>query len=327
MAKAPTSVSIAKIHGNPAIGAAAAQIVALINSRPGSPREDEIAAIIASVATSGSSGPAGEVSAAGAPAPVIDGHLEEWCRVVGEFLAKINSGDVNMKDKETAELHDRVIATSIAIWARPVRSWNDILMRAMVAGYWNIESDFEIAQGDQTMSLDERSIAYLMRGIMDLGGLSFDCDGRLLPVQQRDGRVAALPSSSEHRWQATPLGAEWLALEAELFRAVAVSDVQPDDPTYERGQTAVEAIHDRVAACATRIWAMPVTNLRDAVIRVTMCGALAEHFSDQTNGYSGDGTLLPLEFLKPETRPAVCDDSAIAHLLDACRQLVALWST
>ena len=140
MAKAPTSVSIAKIHGNPAIGAAAAQIVALINSRPVSPRKDEIAAIIASVATSGSSSPAGEMSAAGAPAPVIDGHLEEWCRVVGEFLAKINSGDVNMKDKETAELHDRVIATSIAIWARPVRSWNDILMRAMVAGYWTLKA-------------------------------------------------------------------------------------------------------------------------------------------------------------------------------------------
>jgi hypothetical protein len=46
-------------------------------------------------------------------------------------------------------------------------------------------------------------------------------------MQQGDGRVAALPSSSEHRWQATPLGAEWLALEAELFKAVAASDVQP----------------------------------------------------------------------------------------------------
>jgi hypothetical protein len=44
---------------------------------------------------------------------------------------------------------------------------------------------------------------------------------------------------------------------------------------------------------------------------------------------TSDGSLLPLAFLDPETlalndRPAVCDDSAIAHLPDACRQLVAL---
>jgi hypothetical protein len=47
MAKATASLTTPAIQHNPAVATATAEIVALINSRPASPRQDEIAAIIA----------------------------------------------------------------------------------------------------------------------------------------------------------------------------------------------------------------------------------------------------------------------------------------
>jgi hypothetical protein len=67
-------------------------------------------------------------------------------------------------------------------------------------------------------------------------------------------------------------------------------------------------------------------------MQVLIRGAIAEHFAGQVDGYTGDGTRLPLIYLDREElvrgeRPPVCDDSAIAHLLDAIRQLADLWTT
>ena len=67
-------------------------------------------------------------------------------------------------------------------------------------------------------------------------------------------------------------------------------------------------------------------------MQVIIRGAIAEHCANQVDGYTGDGTRPPLDYLDPkalvrEGRGPVCDDSAFAHLLDAIRQLADLWTT
>jgi len=119
---------------------------------------------------------------------------------------------------------------------------------------------------------------------------------------------------------------------AKNFCAVEELVDDPDDPRCVASEAATDAASDRLDACVQRIWATRATNIYDAIIQVLIRGAIAEHFSNQTDGYSGDGTRLPLEFLDPQElvrcqRPPVCDDSAIAHLLDAVRQLNDLWTT
>jgi hypothetical protein len=89
------------------------------------------------------------------------------------------------------QLYAPVVAASNAIWVKPVRTFADIVMRAIVASYWNASRDLVDYDGPAypddvlardppiTTRLDVASIAYLMRGIMDLAGIEFDVDGRL----------------------------------------------------------------------------------------------------------------------------------------------------
>jgi hypothetical protein len=72
------------------------------------------------------------------------------------------------------------------------------------------------------------------------------------------------------RWQDTPLGAEWLALEAELYKITEEKDLLPDDPGYDRAQAEVDAVRDRVEAFVLRIWETRATTLRDAIHRTAM---------------------------------------------------------
>jgi hypothetical protein len=132
------------------------------------------------------------------------------------------------------------------------------------------------------------------------------------------------------RRQDTPMGREWLTLEGEKFWAVEALPEDFDDPRQEAAEAANDAASDRLDACVQCIWATRPTSINDAVMQVLIRGAIAEHFSGQTDGCTGDGTRQPLVFLDPEElvccqRPPVCDDSAIAHLLDAVRQLADLW--
>jgi hypothetical protein len=134
------------------------------------------------------------------------------------------------------------------------------------------------------------------------------------------------------RWQETPMGREWLTLEGEKFWAIEALPSYLDDPRQEAADAAVDAAGDRLDACVQRIWTTRPTSIHDALIQVFIRGAIAEHYSNQTDDFTGDGTRRPLVFLDPEElvrdgSPPVCDDSAIAHLLDAVRQLADLWVT
>jgi hypothetical protein len=141
--------------------------------------------------------------------------------------------------------------------------------------------------------------------------------------------TAAPASPALRRWQDTPEGAEWRALEAKLSRRIeTVADISDDDAAYIAAEAEIHAEQDRLAAYVQHIWAMRPKNADDAVLQVLTRSAIVEHYSEQTDGF--DGTRLTLDYLNPAElarngRPAVCDDSAFAHLLDAIRQLEDLW--
>jgi hypothetical protein len=113
--------------------------------------------------------------------------LARWADAVARFLDDSAAGD---------EAYDRAEqpfeATLLAIWATPVRSWDDLLTRAAIAVHWNspcgktepaypdwvlVGHDIKV---DIEFGYDQLALAHVVRGILDLAGLTFDPEGRLL---------------------------------------------------------------------------------------------------------------------------------------------------
>jgi hypothetical protein len=172
MAKASESlVAIGNPH-NPAIIAAAAEILGLINSKANSPTRDEIAAIIAKAALPAQLG------------EPTSSELAKWDAKVRKYI----EDQSRLTDDEADEECGRLIEASEEIWARPVRGWDDIALRAAMAVYWNNPGSIgglgypsavfaPSEMDDLTGSVDERALAHLVRAILDLAGLKFDSDG------------------------------------------------------------------------------------------------------------------------------------------------------
>jgi hypothetical protein len=117
---------------------------------------------------------------------VRDSYLaSEWHRVLTTF-----HDDWGLPENETAEkrfaLLDRLCEAAVAIWAKPVRTWDDLVVRAAMAVHYNPPGrvgelaypDNVLADGDEA-SADECSLAHVVRGILDLAGLKFDAEGQL----------------------------------------------------------------------------------------------------------------------------------------------------
>ena len=101
--------------------AAATEIVALINTRPQSPRLDEIEAIIARVVPGRAVLDAEAMSA-----------LSEWDAEVSSHLLDCKGTDEQIERNGAA-----YIARCEAIWAKPVQSMADVLVRLAMALNWN----------------------------------------------------------------------------------------------------------------------------------------------------------------------------------------------
>jgi hypothetical protein len=70
-----------------------------------------------------------------------------------------------------------------AFLARPCRTWNDVVLRAAIAVHWNSPYPDEVIAENPDKNFDKQSLAYLVRGILDIAGLAFDNEGRLLSGQ------------------------------------------------------------------------------------------------------------------------------------------------
>jgi hypothetical protein len=150
---------------------AAAEIIALINSKPRTPTQEELAAIIGTTTAVPSLSENGRAD------------LLRWDAIVREHLDAMEACEDDNDDLEL-RLSRALCARAEAIWTQPVRSWEDVILRAAVSVYWNSGRaklsypDFVIAKDDRWPSMDDRSVAFLVRAILDLAGLSFDHEGR-----------------------------------------------------------------------------------------------------------------------------------------------------
>jgi hypothetical protein len=121
--------------------------------------------------------------------------LVRWDACVREYLAASCGPD----EDACARLDDAFCAACEAEWAKPVHALSDLLPRLLVATHWNSPGfpddpaypDNIIAEtgpAGKELSMDERAVAFVIRGLLDLTGLKCDADGRLLsnPGSNRD---------------------------------------------------------------------------------------------------------------------------------------------
>jgi len=174
-----------------AVEQAADAIAGLINSRVQSPTRTELVAIL-------SENLAGLQNA---PAHLDD--LARWDGVVRQYLARIEADapaeeSLESNTKRHESLMDWLCAETEAVWTKPVRDWGDVILRAAVAVHWNSPLDagdpayphnvLRLAVKDDPYDgYDVHAVAHVIRGVLDLAGLRFDQDGRLLSMEAANG--------------------------------------------------------------------------------------------------------------------------------------------
>jgi hypothetical protein len=165
MAKASPALLTGEINSNTAIAAAAAEIHTLINSQPRSPTKDELAAIIAKVASS-----APDATPPAALPPLSLEHLQ-YRKIVAE-IERCND-DPDMPDEETdaalSRLQEQASELEAKTWAKPAKTLADILLRAEIA-LLN-ENGVMDSLDNPDAYYDDRANAELIRAVLDvLGG-------------------------------------------------------------------------------------------------------------------------------------------------------------
>jgi hypothetical protein len=144
-------------HTNsPHISPAAAEILALINSRPRTPTKEEIAAVL-------------EVhKALAAPDAARETYLaSDWHRALEEYL-------VATLTITTDDALDRLEDVTEAICAEPVRTFDNLVVRAAMAAHFYAD---ELSNPERTV---DDVLAGVVRGVLDLAGVRLDAEGRLL---------------------------------------------------------------------------------------------------------------------------------------------------
>jgi hypothetical protein len=155
---------------------ATAEIIALINTSPRSPRPDEIDAIIAKVAPPRAVGlPLGEVS------PAVAAAFAEWetarandHEAVGTYAHTDAKAD-DIRAEHASEVHT---TKSEALLALGAKSFADLCLLLPVVAEWNSpfsakSPDYphcilEKGSQDEDKGMEERSVAFFIRAVMDL---------------------------------------------------------------------------------------------------------------------------------------------------------------
>jgi hypothetical protein len=137
---------------------AAQAVRTLINAQPTTPTEEQIATIIG--------------AALAMPSAARETYLaSDWCRALDDYLdARCRA----RSDKEHDALDARLRDVAKAICAEPVRTPDDLVIRAAIATHW---LRCEITNPSHT---EEHVLAAVVKGVLDMAGLRFDDAGRLL---------------------------------------------------------------------------------------------------------------------------------------------------
>jgi hypothetical protein len=99
----------------------------------------------------------------------------EWYAALTTYLRDIERP--GKSDRRVEQLEDRLIAATKAAWQRPVKGFDDLVLLAGVCAHWCGPLDDILALPN---NLDQRSVAYLVRGILQLAGFELDAEGRVL---------------------------------------------------------------------------------------------------------------------------------------------------
>ena len=144
---------------------AAGQIVALINSRPASPSEAEIAKIIV------------RIGATAAPmSPEHAAHYREWRRLIEEHVREFCGPDPDTKaeieglEKRMAAHMDMIDEFACRILATPAQTWGDVLLYAQVC-FWTNWPGTDPEGPDAQAEMDA--------GFSSMGGL---CDASIIKL-------------------------------------------------------------------------------------------------------------------------------------------------
>jgi hypothetical protein len=253
-------------HPITSVDHAAQSIVALINSNPRSPTIDELAAVLAPY-----------IKGTQQLAPdAIDGQLNDWVRVVDEYLDKTGHGARRgLTDEEHDKIDERFCAVTKAFLARPCRTWNDVVLRAAIAAHWNSPYPDEVIAENPDKHFDKQSLAYLVRGILDIAGLAFDNEGRLLSGQGMWMQKPAIALVSNFFYGHSTHRAEWDALVREEDEAQALASRIEEQGGSNEAITAADefayAVSTRLEECAKRIFRTPAQNLADILLLTEAC--------------------------------------------------------
>jgi hypothetical protein len=104
----------------------------------------------------------------------------EWHRALSAYFEE--RGRTSAQEELDA-LEVRMGDVARAISAKPVRTFGDLVVRAAMAVHWNQARLDDPAYPDYVMNnkacSDDRALAAVVRGVLDLAGLKFDVEGRL----------------------------------------------------------------------------------------------------------------------------------------------------
>lgn len=291
---------------------AAAEILALINARPQTPRAAEIEAIIAKVVASPPVVPAlSAEQQPDQPQGMIAVHRDHWRQLLDDWLAKVAisgcmRGDAPGEKEATAasdaaleaiqELEDDLCALRATSWPDVVmlsdillRNKFDLFDRPNTNGLYDADFEATLERGAvcQGEAVDD-VIAALLRGIRDvtLAQAGFGPWRRL--DQHRMIRDLAPPERGGNHSASRDTGRLATDLRAAMVRESELSvtmDV-PDGPAYDEARAAYEANWQHLRALVAQIPSPPRT-FADIALRAEV----AFHCS----GGGSDGTMSELD--------------------------------
>jgi hypothetical protein len=335
MAKAPSPLMSSENSRNSFALEAAAQIVALINSSPQSPRQDEIAAVISKVAP---------------PTPDIDQpkHRAEWDTLLAASNAAwVRNGEiantggsnnaVQATEAEASAADQRLDDCARRIWEEPVHGPGDIRLLADIC-FRVLWSDEELDGPNADTLLDAgpahdvsgicaEALAALLRGIRAFGG----GEVRRRPTSMRADEISAIVSGEAKQVSrgiersaqaivdlinATPQSPTKAEIEAILANAAPVTALFVDTSEVEQAIAACEAARagndddidaiDQCYAVLTRL-SEEVWSKAPSPASLRECALIAKHWHRHVT-------------CDPWVEPSDCDDwgdQVIAHLIEA----------
>jgi hypothetical protein len=86
------------------------------------------------------------------------------------------------------------------IWERPVRTWDDLIVRAAIAVHWFSPYEFDNpVNPEHTIAIEdtypEEALAHVVKSILDMSGLKLDRDGRYIgPEGAKQADMRTVPT-------------------------------------------------------------------------------------------------------------------------------------